>query len=71
MPTEGEDQNPVNVPRKAADHDEEKIKIRAYLLWEQEGCPEGKHLDHWEAAEKELSKESETSAPDLQIPPTE
>jgi Protein of unknown function (DUF2934) len=31
-----------------------RIRERAYQLWEQEGRPEGRHLDHWLQAEHEL-----------------
>ncbi len=31
----------------------EEIRHQAYLLWQQEGCPDGRELDHWLAA-KEL-----------------
>jgi len=33
---------------------ESRIRRRAYLLWERENCPEGKHLDHWFAAKAEI-----------------
>jgi hypothetical protein len=29
---------------------EERIRRRAYALWEQEGCPAGRENDHWEKA---------------------
>ncbi|WP_067737173.1 MULTISPECIES: DUF2934 domain-containing protein [Sphingomonadales] len=32
-----------------------KTAARAYQLWEQEGCPHGRDLDHWFAAEAEQS----------------
>lgn len=32
----------------------EKIRRRAYQLWEQEGRPEGRELAHWAQAEHEL-----------------
>jgi hypothetical protein len=31
-----------------------RIRERSYQLWEQEGRPEGRHLDHWLQAEQEL-----------------
>lgn len=31
----------------------EEIRHQAYLLWQQDGCPTGRELDHWLAA-KEL-----------------
>jgi DUF2934 family protein len=35
-----------------------RIRERAYQLWEQEGRPEGRHLDHWLQAEHELVAEN-------------
>ena len=34
-----------------------QIAERAYFIWEQKGCPEGKELENWLEAEAELSKE--------------
>jgi len=31
-----------------------RIRERSYQLWEQEGRPEGRQLDHWLQAEQEL-----------------
>lgn len=43
------------------------ISRRAYELWEQEGRPEGRHLEHWLRAEQDLSgarrKSDDVSAP--------
>jgi hypothetical protein len=33
---------------------EEKIKRRAYEIWERDGRPDGKHFDHWHEAEQDL-----------------
>jgi hypothetical protein len=33
----------------------EEVRREAYKLWQQEGCPSGRELDHWLAA-KELVK---------------
>jgi hypothetical protein len=30
------------------------VALRAYLIYLEEGCPEGRHLDHWTRAESEL-----------------
>jgi hypothetical protein len=30
----------------------EEIRHQAYLLWQQEGCPVGRELDHWLAAKE-------------------
>jgi len=32
-----------------------KIEQRAYEIWQGEGCPFGRDLDHWLAAEAEVS----------------
>lgn len=39
---------------------ETKIRERCYLLWEGEGRPEGRALDHWLRAEAELRAEEAT-----------
>jgi Protein of unknown function (DUF2934) len=41
----------------------EKIEKRAHQLWEAEGCPEGRELDFWLQAERELSDAPEAAAP--------
>jgi hypothetical protein len=41
---------PVQPPRG-----QEIIADRAYQLWESEGRPEGRDVDHWFRAERELS----------------
>lgn len=32
----------------------EKIRQRAYAIWEAEGHPQGRDMDHWRQAEREL-----------------
>ncbi len=32
-----------------------QIRERAYTLWKQEGCPEGRAWDHWLAAEAQVT----------------
>lgn len=39
--------------------DEDRIRQRAYAIWEQEGRPEGRHEAHWEQARQELMAEDE------------
>jgi len=34
---------------------EEVIRKRAFAIWEEEGRPEGRHLDHWLRAEAEMN----------------
>ncbi|PWC43060.1 DUF2934 domain-containing protein [Azospirillum sp. TSO22-1] len=37
--------------------DEDRIRDRAYAIWEREGCPDGRHEAHWEQARRELLDE--------------
>lgn len=32
------------------DTDNEAIRVRAYLIWESEGRPHGRHHEHWQQA---------------------
>lgn len=34
---------------------EQAIRERAYAIWEEEGRPDGRDLDHWRRAEQEIS----------------
>jgi len=34
---------------------EQAIRERAYAIWEEEGRPGGRHLDHWLRAEAEIN----------------
>ena len=36
---------------------EERIRARAYEIWEREGRQDGGHEAHWQQAEKELREE--------------
>jgi hypothetical protein len=36
------------------DQQQHAIATQAYLLWEQEGHPQGRSLDHWVAAERTI-----------------
>lgn len=40
--------NPQDIP-------EVWIKVAAYYIWEKEGRPDGRHLDHWNLAKTELA----------------
>ena len=41
---------------RTSDH-EERIRQRAYRLWEEAGRPEGAAQDHWERAAQDLDRE--------------
>jgi hypothetical protein len=36
---------------------EQRVRDRAYEIWQQAGCPEGKSDEHWLQAETEISAE--------------
>jgi len=38
---------------------EQAIRERAYAIWEEEGCPDGNHLEHWRRAEDEINSADE------------
>ena len=38
--------------------DENSVRQRAYEIWEQDGCPEGREMTHWERALSELQAKS-------------
>lgn len=39
------------------DEREERIRARAHQLWLDEGCPDGRALEHWRQASEELASE--------------
>ncbi len=43
-------------------HEHRAIATQAYLLWEQEGCPHGRAVDHWLAAERHVLSATERPA---------
>ena len=40
------------------DISENRIAERSYRIWEREGRPDGRHLDHWFRARAELEAEA-------------
>jgi hypothetical protein len=36
---------------------EKEIRERAYAIWENEGRQEGRHVEHWERAERQINGE--------------
>jgi hypothetical protein len=41
---------------------EDDVKTRAYSIWEEEGKPEGKHLEHWRRATQEIGDQAPPTA---------
>lgn len=40
-----------------ADNREERIREEAFILWNSDGCPEGKADEYWYAAEKVIERQ--------------
>ncbi|WP_085026280.1 DUF2934 domain-containing protein [Ensifer aridi] len=55
------DQNRTEPPDRSTDDDEDRIRARAYEIWEREGRPDGGHERHWHQAKKELEDEGRIS----------
>jgi hypothetical protein len=53
--------------------DQEKIRDRAYQLWDRAGQPDGREQEFWYDAERELAEEDEVDtseqAAELDMPP--
>jgi hypothetical protein len=41
-------------PIRISDEVRREIQLRAYLIWESEGCPHGREKEHWRRAEAEI-----------------
>jgi hypothetical protein len=50
---------------------ERRIKERAFKIWLDEGCPDGRDKEHWEQAKREISGDAALAgdAPPLQPEP--
>lgn len=40
---------------------DDQLRARAYAIWEREGCPTGKALEHWALAIKEMAGQAAPS----------
>jgi len=38
---------------------EDELRLRSYLIWQQEGCPFGDELVHWQRAKVQMNAKSE------------
>jgi hypothetical protein len=38
----------------------EKVRLRAYEIWQEEGKPEGRDLEFWRRAEAEIPEETDS-----------
>lgn len=50
--------------------DDPRIRARAHALWERDGRPQGRHIDHWQQATREIAEEDAALGPDagIQVP---
>ena len=39
----------------------EEIRLRSYMIWEQEGCPQGAELKNWLRAKAQIDAEREAA----------
>jgi Protein of unknown function (DUF2934) len=39
----------------------QRVRLRAYLIWEREGRPEGREAEHWRQAEHEVAQEKDAA----------
>jgi hypothetical protein len=46
---------------------EERIRVLAYAIWEAEGRPDGKHLEHWAEARRLASAEAQQATPQVTL----
>lgn len=49
--------------------DEESLRIHAYAIWESEGRPAGRHIEHWRQAEIELGRAAQASPSSRNLAP--
>jgi hypothetical protein len=49
---------------------EEEVRSLAYTIWQEEGCPDGRHVEHWLKAEAILQRKDgpEQSKPEVRPP---
>ena len=50
--------------------DDPRVRERARAIWEREGRPEGRHIEHWRQAAREIAEENAALGPEagLQLP---
>ena len=47
---------------------DEKVRERAYQIWEREGRQDGRAEEHWSQAEQELAEPAESATSDIVVP---
>jgi len=46
---------------------EQRVRDRAYEIWQQAGCPEGKSDEHWRQAETEISADESSLNEEIKL----
>ena len=54
----------LDVNQNTAPATDEQVRRRAYELYMEQGCPEGKALEHWLEAEAELNRGQKEGLPE-------
>ena len=57
-------------PLQPDENRDARIRERAYHLWEQDGCPHGRHHEYWERASELVGMEDSAGAGQLPNPQT-
>jgi hypothetical protein len=61
-----ESKPPYDKMHEEPGHREERIRKRAYEMWEAEGCPDGKADQYWVRAEELIEDENQSAYPPSQ-----
>ena len=48
---------------------EHRIRVRAWVLWQQAGSPDGRQDEFWRQAEQQITREEQDKRPDPPMPP--
>jgi len=48
---------------------EQRVRERAKQIWERAGKPEGRDVEFWHEAERQIAQEEEDTRPDPRSPP--
>jgi hypothetical protein len=49
------------------DEKDDRIRVRAFEIWQQAGQPEGSHMEHWHQAMQEIEAEEARGADASQV----
>ncbi len=46
---------------------EDEVKLIAYRIWEEEGCPDGRDCEHWFRAETIWEQQAKKASPKVNV----